>query len=150
MTIQEAINFLKSESEKTSKKTEVKLFDKFVNTLIKLQNREFTSTEIQAIEKELSSYNLDGNGETNFKTIKKAYAAFETFLKDSFSLTPKDYYLNKGISLGILFGMLFGIVTLSSVERSLGISLGMAFGMLIGLVIDKSMDSKAKNEFRVI
>lgn len=150
MTIQEAINFLKSESEKTSKKSEIKLLDKFINTLTKLQNREFTATEIQTIESELKSYNLDAKGETNFKTIKKAYAAFETFLKDTFSLTPKDYYVNKGISLGILFGMLFGIVALSSFERSTGLSLGMAFGMLIGLVVGKSMDSKAKNEFRVI
>lgn len=46
--------------------------------------------------------------------------------------------------------MLFGIVALSSFERSTGLSLGMAFGMVIGLVIGKSMDTKAKNEFRVI
>ncbi len=55
-----------------------------------------------------------------------------------------------GIGLGSTFGILFGFVFLPGWERSLGIALGVSAGALIGLIIGRSMDTKAKNEGRVL
>ena len=150
MTLQEAYNFFESLATETTKKSEIKVYDKFVYTLSELKSRKFTKDEIQSIETELENFNLKSNRENNIKFFKKALSKFETFLKDTFSLTSKGYYTRLGGGLGLSFGILFGVVFLSNWERSLGISMGLTFGMLIGLIIGRSMDAKALSEGRVI
>ena len=150
MTLQEAYNFFESLNIETTKKSEIKIYKKFLHTITELKRREFSKDEIQSIEKELDKLNVEANPENRKKHFKKALNRFEKFLKDKFILTSKGYYTNIGIGLGSTFGVLFGIVFLSSFERSLGISLGLSIGMLIGLIIGRSMDAKAISEGRVI
>jgi hypothetical protein len=150
MTLQEASNFFESLTTETTKKSEIKVYEKFVYTLSELKTREFTKDEIQAIETELESYFLKSNRDKNIKFFKKALSKLEDFLKNIFSLTSKGYYEKLFTGLGLSFGILFGVVFLSSWERSLGISLGMLGGMLIGLMIGRSMDAKAMSEGRMI
>lgn len=150
MTLKEASNFFESLKNETAKKNEIKIYDKFLDILSKLKIRDFTKDEIQTIETTLDTYDLKSNQENNIKFFKKALREFESFLKDTFSLTSKDYYAKLGGGLGMSFGILFGIVFLSSWERSLGISMGMIFGMVIGALIGRSMDAKAISEGSVL
>jgi len=150
MTLQEAINFFESLKIETTKKSEIKIYEKFIHILTELQSREFSKDEIQSLETELNSLNLDSNPENRIKYIKKTLSKFEKYLKNTFSLTSKGYYTNIGLGLGTSFGILFGIVFLSGFERSLGIALGLSIGMLIGLIIGRSMDTKAISEGRVL
>jgi len=150
MTLQEAYNFFESLKIETTKKSETKVYNKFLDILTELKSREFTKDEIQSIETELESFNLKSNRKNNIKFFKKALSKFEKYLKDTFSLTSKGYYTNIGIGLGTTFGILFGIIVLSSFERSLGISLGLIIGMLVGLTIGRFMDAKAISEGSVI
>ena len=150
MTLQEAYNFFESSTKLTTNKSEIKVYEKFIHVLSELKSREFSKDEIQSIEAELDSLNLESNPENGKKYFKKALSKFEKYLKDAFALTSKGYYTNIGIGLGSSFGILFGIVFLSSFERSLGISLGLIIGMLIGLTIGRSMDAKAISEGRVL
>ena len=150
MTLQEAYNFFESLKNETTKKSEIKVYGKFVSVLSKLKTRKFTKVEIQSIETELESFDLKSKPENNIKFFKKALSKFEKFLKDTFSLTSKDYYTKLGVGLGLSFGILFGVVFLSGFERSLGIILGMTIGMLIGIIMGRSMDARARNEGRVL
>ena len=150
MTLQEAYNFFESLKIETTKKSETKVYNKFLDMLTGLKNRAFSKDEIQSIETELDSFNLKANQKNNIKFFKKALSKFETFLKDTFSLTSKDYYTKLVGGLGLSFGLLFGVVFLSSWERSLGISMGLIFGMLIGATIGRALDAKAMSEGRVI
>ena len=150
MTLQEAYNFFESLKTETTKKYEIKVYEKFLHILSELNNREFSQDEIQGIEAELDRLNLESNPGNRKKYFKKALSTFEKFLKDTFSLTTKRYYTELGIALGASFGILFGVVFLSSWERSMGISLGLIIGSGIGGAIGRSMDVKAKNEGRVL
>lgn len=150
MTLQEAYYFFKKLTNETTKTSEIKDYEKFIYILSELKIREFTKNDIQSIETALDSFNLKSNDENNIKFFKKTLRKFEEFLKNTFSLTSKDYYTKLGIGLGSSFGILFGVVFLSSFERSLGISLGMIIGMFIGLIIGRSMDTKALEESRVL
>jgi len=150
MTLQEAYNFFENLSTETTKKYEIKVYEKFLHILSKLKNREFSKDEIQSIETEFDRLNLESNPGNRKKYFKKALSTFEKFLKDTFSLTTKRYYTELGISLGASFGILFGVVFLSSWERSMGISLGLIIGSGIGGAIGRSMDAKAKSEGRMI
>jgi hypothetical protein len=144
MTLQEAYNFFESLKTETTKKYEIKVYEKFLYILSELKSKEFSTAEIQSIETELDTLNLKSNPENRKKYFKKALTKFEKYLKDTFSLTSKGYYTKLYGGLGLSFGLLFGVVFLSSWERSLGISMGLIGGMLIGSIIGQSMDSQAK------
>jgi len=150
MTLQEAYNFFESLKTETTKKSEIKVYEKFLHILNELKIREFSKDEIQSIETEFESLNLESNPENRKKYFKKALSTFEKYLKDTFSLTSKGYYTKLGSGLGGGFGILFGVVFLSSWERSLGISMGLIFGCTIGMLIGRSMDAKAMSEGRVL
>jgi len=150
MTLQEAHNFFIKKTTETTKKSEIKVYDKYIYILSKLKNRAFTKEELHSIEKVLDSFNLKATNEKSIRFFKKALSKFEEFLKDTFSLTSKGHYTQLGTGLGMSFGILFGVVFLASFERSLGISLGLIGGMIIGSAIGRSMDAKALSESRVL
>lgn len=150
MKLQEAYTILENLKTETTKKSEVKTYEEFLDILTKLKNRKFNNDEIQSIETALDYLNLKSNPEKNIRIYKKGFSKFETFLKDSFSLTLKGYYIKIGLGLGTTFGILFGIIFLSSFERSLGISIGLIIGMLVGLLIGRSLEAKAIKEDRVL
>ena len=144
MTLQEACNFFESSKTETTKKSEIKVYEKFLHILIELQNREFSKDEIHSIETELDRLNLKSNPENRKKHLKKTLTKFEKYLKETFSLTSKGYYTNLYGALGLSFGLLFGVAILSNLERSLGISLGLIGGMVVGSIMGLNKDSQAK------
>ncbi|MFY0625784.1 MAG: hypothetical protein JXR07_05805 [Reichenbachiella sp.] len=150
MTLQEAYNFLESLKIETTKKHEIKVYEKFLHILTELKNREFSKDKIHSIETVLDRLNLKSNPENRKKYFKKALSTFEKYLNETFSLTTKEYYQRLYGGLGLLFGLLFGVVFLSNMERSLGISLGLTGGMVVGSIIGRFKDMKALREGRVL
>lgn len=144
MTLKNAVNFFESLVSGTDKKSEIKVYQEFIQIITGLEKRNLSETEINLIETELDALDLNSTANSNIKYYKKALRHFQKYLKDTFSLTTKGHYTNMGIGLGLAFGVLFGIVFLSSLERSLGISLGISLGMIIGLIIGLQMDAQAK------
>ena len=150
MTLQEAYNLFESLKKETSKKSEIKVYEKFLHILNKLKNKDFSKDDIHAIETKLDDLDLASNPRNRKNYFKKTLSKFEKYLMDSFSLTSKDHYTKIYGGLGMTSGLLFGLVFLSSWELSLGISLGLIIGMVIGSIIGQSMDAKAKREGSVL
>lgn len=144
MTLIEAINFFENLKIETTKKYEIKVYEKFIHILSELKNREFSNSEIQSLEAELDGLNLKSNPENKKKYFKKALTKFEKYLKNTFSLTSEGYYTNLYSGLGLSFGLLFGVAILSNLERSLGISLGLIGGMIVGSIMGRKKDAEAK------
>ena len=144
MALKNAIIFFESLKTKTTKKSELKIYEKFIYTLTELEKRAFTTDEIQSIEAELESLHLNSNPENSKKFFKKAFSKFENYLKDTFSLTSKGHYTNLSVSLGILFGVVFGVLIGERFEKSLGLSFGICIGLFIGAFIGKRLDALAK------
>ena len=144
MTLKNAINFFESLKTETAKKTEIKVYTQFIEIIKKLENREFTTNEIQSIEMELDRLEIKSNPENRKKFFKKALTQFENYLKDTFSLTSKGYYTNTSVSLGILFGVAFGVLIGERFEKSLGVSFGICMGLFIGAYIGRRKDAQAK------
>lgn len=144
MTFKNAFNFLESLKTETTKKSEIKVYEKFLHILSELNHRTLSQNEIDAIETELESLNLESSGENRKKYFKKALTKFEKYLKDTFSLTTSGYYTERSIGYGVLFGVVAGVVFGERFEKSLGLSLGICIGMFIGAFIGRYMDSQAK------
>ena len=150
MTIQEAYNFFESLKTETTKKYEIKVYEKFLHILTELKNRAFSKDEIDSIETELDSLNLKSNPENRKKHFKKALSKFVKYLKETFSLTTAGYYTKLYGGLGLSFGLLFGVAILSNLERSLGISLGLIGGMVVGSIIGRNKDAQVKSNGNMI
>ena len=144
MSLSEACILFENLIAETTNKSEIKVYEKFLQMLTALKSRNFSEEEIQSIETELDNLNLNSNPKNRKKFLKSALNKFEKYLKDTFSLTSKGYYTNLYGGLGLSFGLLFGVAILSNLESSLGISLGLIGGMVVGSIIGRNMDSQAK------
>jgi hypothetical protein len=144
MTLKNAVTHFESLVAETTKKSEIKVYQDFIQILSSLEKRDLSETEIQAIETVLDSLDINTTTAHHKKHYIKALQQFKKYLKDTFSLTTKGYYSNLGVGLGMSFGVLFGVVVLGSLERSMGISLGISLGMLIGLLIGRHLDAQAE------
>ena len=71
MTLQEAYDFFESLKNETTKKYEIKVYEKFLHILSKLKNRKFSKDEIQSIETELDRLNLESNPGNKKNTLRK-------------------------------------------------------------------------------
>lgn len=150
MTLQEANNFFESLKIETNKKSEIKIYDKFLHILNELKNRELSDDEIQSIEVELDVLNLEANQKNNKKRFNKKLKEFQEYLKEKHSLVLAGYYEKLGTSYGILFGVVVGVVFGERFEKSLGISLGISLGMIIGFGIGRYLDSQALAQGNVL
>lgn len=144
MTLLEAIDHFENLLSETSKKSEIKVYNEYIQILRSLEKKNLSETEIQSIEEKLDALDLNSVVTNNKRFFNQALTQFKKYLKDTHSFTSKGYYTSIGVGLGASFGVLAGIVLLSNFERSLGISLGISLGLLIGLVIGRNMDLKAK------
>ncbi|MBT8298085.1 MAG: hypothetical protein HKP42_07640 [Maribacter sp.] len=151
MTLQNALNYFKRLESETTRKSEIKVYQKFIQILTGLEHRDWSDTEVESIEEALDApLGLYTSTTKDNKFFVRALKQFQNYLKDTFSLTTKRYYTNMGVGLGASFGIVFGTVFLSTFERSLGISYGITLGMIIGLIIGHYLDSQAKASGRMI
>jgi hypothetical protein len=150
MTLKNAFNFFESLVSETSKKSEIKVYQEFTKIITGIENKNLSESEIQSIETELDRLNLKSNPENRKKYFKKALSKFETYLKDTFSLTSKEYYTKLYGALGLSFGLMFGVAILSNLEHSLGISLGLIGGMVVGSLIGRNKDAQVKTAGKML
>jgi len=151
MTLKNAFNYFKSLVTETSKKSEIKIYQEFIQIITSLEKRNLSENERQSIEAKLDGLDLDSTTTTrNKKHFNKALQQFKDYLQDSFSLTSKGYYARLGLLLGTIFGPLLGIIILSSFEWPLSVPMGTSFGMITGLLIGRHMDSKVENAGNVL
>jgi hypothetical protein len=147
MTIIEAREFFKILVRESSSRREIKIYNKFIGVLNGLENREFSSHQIEMIEKELTLLNLEQATKNRKKYLRKKLNEFIKYLESEHSLILENHYASLGMVLGLTFGAAIG---LSIFRDSGGSSTGMCFGMLIGIVIGRYMDKQAAENNKVL
>ncbi len=145
MTIIETLGFFKKLLKETDIKREIRVYKKFITILSNLKSRSLTDEEMLSIENELKLLDLKSNPKNKRKYFSKKLTAFQTYLKEEFSLISEGYYTAIGMSLGMCFGVAIGTSFGSS-----GTSMGLAIGMLIGIVVGRTMDLEAEKQNRVL
>lgn len=146
MTTDETIKFFNKLKSQTTKKSELKVYDDFIQTLTRLNKRDLSIEDVFSIETKLDDLKLNANTNNKRKYFKKAHHNLIEYLKTGFSLISKGHYTAIGMSLGMCFGVALG----SSIQEAIGTSSGLVFGMLIGLCVGKLMDTKAEKEGKVL
>ena len=150
MTIQRAINVLKSLKDQTTKGSEIKVYEEFIHILKGLEKRGLSNDEIASVEEKLKDLNLESDPRYRRRYYKKRLHKFKEFMSKTLSLVTKNYYENLYLIIGMVFGMTFGIIIGEQSDKSMGLSLGLCLGMFLGVLIGRSKDAKAISEGRVI
>ena len=150
MTMNEALQLFKRLLAETSNKPEQKIYRAFILTLSGLKDHNLSADQIEDIEFELDSLQLNSRQAKPKRFYKKALRAFKKYLNEKHSLISKGHYTAVAMGLGMTFGTTFGVVFLASFDHSSGMSLGICFGMLIGLLVGQHLDKQAKAEGRII
>ena len=154
MNINKTIELLNSLLSQSDKKTEKKVYNCFIRTLLSLKNKDLTENQSQLIQEKLSSLHLETTTENRKKYYKQKHCEFKTFLKNKFSFTAEKYYTELGMiygmSLGTLIGLSIGIAIDPILGMSIGLSTGIGVGMVIGMMYGARKDAEAKRQGRVI
>ena len=110
MTIEKAKFFLKSLLQQGAKNSEIKIYQKFLDVLISLENRDLTTSQKNSIEEELTNLDLKQPHKNRKRYLRKKRNAFLHYLKSAFSLVLKEHYANYGMSLGMALGVAIGTI----------------------------------------
>jgi hypothetical protein len=143
MEINTATTFLKDFISQTDKKSEIRLYTKFISVLTDLEAKALTKDQIQSIEKELDTINFSTSAENRKKHLSKSLTQLIRFLQKNLSLITEGHYVGIGMSLGMCFGVAFGAAFSN-------VSYGLLFGMLIGLMAGGVIETKAKKEGKLL
>ena len=149
MKITETLNLFLSLKNNSNEKSEIRVYDKYIGILSDLETRDLTQKQIQLIESELETLNLNTEFDHRSKYLKQKLSKFQKFLKDRLSLVSKGYYAGIGTGAGIVIGSIFSIL-FQSVLGAYSILIGINGGMILGAILGGIRDSEAKKQGRVL
>ena len=147
MTIKETREFLKNLVNESSESREIKICNKFIGILRSIEKREFSTYQIELIERELTMLNLKEPTKNRKKYINKKLSEFVKYLESEYSIILEGHYTDLGLKMGLVFGMALGA---SIFKDSGGSSTGMCFGIFIGYIIGNYMDKEAAKQNQVL
>ncbi len=150
MTLQDATQFFQNLITKQPNKSELKVYEDFINLLAALERHNLIDSEVINIEQQLEALQLTVNSTNKSRSFKRKFHIFKKHLKDKHGLVNKGYYSSMGISMGMCFGMLAGLIfgDLLGIDNKLVI--GLIFGMLFGIIIGKNKDAEAERQNRIL
>lgn len=141
---------LEERPELTSQSKIQKRFNTLNQVWNEIQKKDVPPATLEKLNGFIEEFNrLDTNDKTLKKAITKTRTNLLTTLQKDLGITPKHYYRNLwmglgmaifGVPLGVMFGFSFG----NMAYLGLGIPLGLAFGLAMGEQKDKKAAKEGK------
>jgi transcriptional regulator with XRE-family HTH domain len=138
--INASLILLKQLRSRTTKKSEIGTFKKFIDLLTNLKKKDLTPEQLNAIESYIQYLELEKIPSFSNELFKQKLSKFKKYLKTKLRFVPNRYYTNIGIGFAISFGI--GIVA----TNGIGIEI-----ILLGLFIITAcilMDLRMKKQGR--
>ena len=81
------------------------------------------------------------------KILRKNKNLILRMLEKDHNITPKNYYRNKWMGIGMLiYGVSFGVIFSSILGNYAFVGVGLPIGMVLGMAIGANKDNKAKEQ----
>lgn len=138
------IIFLKKQLTKTNEKSEIKTFEKFIELLQKLKEKDLNAVQIEGIESYLQYLELEKIPSFSNEIFKQKLAKFKKYLKNKLRFVPNNYYTTWAASFGLSFAV--GFAVQNSIDYS--IKIGVISVALVITGIGIIMDIRMKRQER--
>lgn len=138
------IIFLKKQLSNTNEKSEIKTFEKFIELLQRLKEKDLSSEQIEGIESYIQYLELEKIPSFSNEMFKQKLAKFKKYLKNKLHFVPNNYYTTWAVSFGLSFAVGF------TVQRNIdySIKIGVISVAFLIIIIGIIMDMRMKREDR--
>jgi transcriptional regulator with XRE-family HTH domain len=139
------IIFLKKQRSKTNEKSEIKTFEKFIELLQKLKEKDLSSLQLEGIESYIKYLELEKIPSFSGEMFKLKLTKFKKYLKNKLRFVPNNYYTTWAASFGISFAVGFAVQT--NIDNSIKIGvISVALVIIgIGIIIDLRMKRQERS-----
>ena len=138
------IIFLKKQLSKTNDKSEIKTFEKFIEILQKLKEKDLSNEQKEGIESYLQYLELEKIPSFSNEMFKQKLIKFKKYLKNKLRFVPNNHYTTWTASFGLSFAIGFAIQ--NNIENSIKIGVISVALVIIGIGI--MIDSRMKRQKR--
>jgi len=138
------IIFLKKQLSKTNEKSEIKTFEKFIEILSKLKEKDLSPKQIEGIESYIKYLELEKIPSFSNDMFKQKLVKFRKYLKNKLRFVPNNYYTTWASSFAISFAIGFAVQS----KIDMNIKIGVISTALVIIGIGIIMDLKIKRQER--
>ena len=138
------IVFLKKQRSKSNKKSEIKTFEKFIEILTQLKQKDLSPEQTEGIESYIKYLELEKIPSFSNEMFKQKLAKFKKYLKNKLRFVPNNYYKTWAISFAVPFSITF--IIQPKLDLNIRIAVISLALLLIGIAI--FMDLKMKRQER--
>ncbi len=139
MKIDEALLIFYKLNDTAKNKAESAIYDKFIEILLDLQQRDFTSNQKKDLETKLLSLDLKKELYPSKKDLNKKLTSFEYFLKNKFSIISKNHYVHVAMAL-----WLFSSIILFYCFGQFSVIGALLVAIIFGIVLDLEANGQGR------
>ncbi|MFD2566773.1 helix-turn-helix domain-containing protein [Pseudotenacibaculum haliotis] len=143
--IKATIVYLKKQLSKTSEKSEIKTFERFIGILTKLREKNLDPEQIEGIERYLEYLELEKIPSFNNEIFKRKLNLFKKYLKNKLRFVPANYYTALTAGFGIAFATGFAVQTNIDTPIKIGVISAAVLLIIIGIAIDSSIKKQNRS-----
>lgn len=134
------IIFLKKKLSKTNEKSEIKTFEKFIELLQKLKEKDLSYEQMEGIESYIQYLELEKIPSFSNEMFKQKLVKFKKYLKNKLRFVPNNYYTTWAASFGLSFAI--GFAVQKNIDYSIKIGVISITLLIIGIGIIMNMRMK--------
>jgi transcriptional regulator with XRE-family HTH domain len=138
------IIYLKKQLSKTNEKSEIKTFEKFIDLLQKLKEKDLSTEQIDGIESYIKYLELEKIPSFSNEMFKQKLTKFKKYLKNKLRFVPTNYYTTWTASFALSFAVSFTVQR--NIDYSIKVGVILVALLIIGIGI--FMDIKMKKQER--
>ncbi len=143
--IKATIVYLKKQLSKTSEKSEIKTFERFIGILTRLREKNLDPEQIEGIERYLEYLELEKIPSFNNEIFKRKLNLFKKYLKNKLRFVPANYYTTLIAGFGISFATGFVVQPNIDTPIKIGVISAAVLLIIIGIAIDSSIKKQNRS-----
>ncbi len=139
------IIFLKKQLSKTNEKSEIKTFEKFIEILSKLKEKDLNPKQVEGIESYIKYLELEKIPSFSNDMFKQKLIKFRKYLKNKLRFVPNNYYTTWASSFAVSFAIGFAVQSKIDMNIKIGVISVALLIIGIGVIMDLRMKRQERS-----
>ncbi len=139
------IIFLKKQLSKTNEKSEIKTFEKFIEILNKLKEKDLSPEQMEGIMSYIKYLELEKIPSFSNEMFKEKLTKFKKYLKTRLRFVPLNYYTIWTTSFSLSFAIGFSVQSKIDLNIKIGVILVALLIIGIGVIMDLRLKRQGRS-----